>query len=294
MSNGLKSAALSFGYRGRIAPSPTGLLHVGHARTFWVALQRAIEAGGCLVLRDEDLDPQRTRRQYAVAMVEDLRWLGIQWNEGPDVGGPFGPYRQSERREFYIRAWRELRARNLLYPCRCSRRELAETAQAPHENNDDSDEAVYNGRCRNQTSAATDPAGTTWRFRIPDGRVIAFDDRSAGPQSYAAGKDFGDFVVWRRDGVPAYQLAVVADDVAMGITEVVRGRDLLKSTARQLLLYDALGATPPAFFHCPLVTDNNGERLAKRHDALSLRALRESGAEPADVIRAFGRSDNGM
>lgn len=281
-------------YRGRLAPSPSGLLHVGHARTFWVAFQRALEAEGCLVLRDEDLDPQRSRREYATAMIEDLRWLGIRWNEGPDVGGPFGPYRQSERREFYLRAWRGLRAQGLLYPCSCSRRELAEAAQAPHESNDpnsgNNDEAVYNGRCRNQTSTATDPAGTTWRFRVPDGRAIAFNDRSAGPQSYMAGKDFGDFVVWRRDDVPAYQLAVVADDVAMEITEVVRGRDLLKSTARQLLLYEALGATPPGFFHGALVTDDKGERFAKRHDALSLRTLRESGATPADVIRTFASS----
>jgi glutamyl-tRNA synthetase len=276
-------------YRGRIAPSPTGLLHTGHASTFWIAFQRSIEAEGCLVLRDEDLDPQRSRPEYAVAMLEDLRWLGIRWNEGPDVGGPFDPYRQSERRECYLRAWRDLRARGLLYPCTCSRRELAESAQAPHENNaGDNDEGVYSGRCRNQTSAAADPASTTWRFRVPDGRTIRFDDRSAGPQSYMAGKDFGDFVVWRRDDVPAYQLAVVADDVAMGITEVVRGRDLLKSTARQLLLYEALGALPPAFFHSPLVTDEKGERLAKRHDTLSLRALRAAGATPADVLQRFG------
>jgi glutamyl/glutaminyl-tRNA synthetase len=273
------------GYRGRIAPSPTGLLHAGHASTFWVAFQRAVEAGGRLVLRDEDLDPRRSRPEYATAMLEDLRWLGIRWNEGPDVGGPLGPYRQSERRDHYLRAWRQLRARGMLYPCSCSRKDLAEAAQAPHEDNTGNSEAVYSGRCRGRSSAATDPAGTTWRFRVPDGRAIEFDDRSAGAQSCIAGQDFGDFVVWRRDDVPAYQLAVVADDVAMEITEVVRGRDLLISTARQLLLYEGLGITSPAFFHCPLVTDENGERLAKRHDALSLRALRASGTTPADVIR---------
>jgi glutamyl-tRNA synthetase len=185
--------------------------------------------------------------------------------------------------------WRELRALGVLYPCSCSRKDLAEATQAPHDDNNGNDEAVYSGRCRGRTSAATDPAGTTWRFRVPDGRTIEFDDRSTGAQSYIAGQDFGDFVVWRRDDVPAYQLAVVADDLAMEITEVVRGRDLLVSTARQLLLYEALGVTPPAFFHCPLVTDESGERLAKRHDALSLRALRASGATPADVIRGFPR-----
>ena len=271
-------------YRGRIAPSPTGLLHTGHARTFWIAFQRALRAGGILVLRDEDLDPQRSHPEYASAMLEDLRWLGIRWDEGPDIGGPCGPYRQSERRPCYLESWRRLRERGVLYPCSCSRKELAEVAQAPHEN---SDEPVYNGRCRNQESAATDPAGVTWRFRVPDGVTVEFEDGSAGAQAYAAGQDFGDFVVWRRDDVPAYQLAVVADDVAMRITEVVRGRDLLKSTARQLLLYQALGVAPPDFFHCPLVTDEQGQRLAKRHDALSLRALRAAGVTPDELVRGF-------
>jgi glutamyl-tRNA synthetase len=265
------------------------LLHAGHASTFWVAFQRAVEAGGRLVLRDEDLDPRRSRPEFATAMIEDLQWLGIRWHEGPDVGGPLGPYRQSERRDYYLRTWRDLRARGVLYPCSCSRKDLAEATQAPHDDNNDNDEAVYSGRCRGRTSTAIDPAGTTWRFRVPDGRAIEFDDRRAGAQSYIAGQDFGDFVVWRRDGVPAYQLAVVADDLAMEITEVVRGRDLLVSTARQLLLYEALGVTPPAFFHSPLVTDETGERLAKRHDALSLRALRASGATAADAVRAFSR-----
>ena len=270
-------------YRGRIAPSPTGLLHVGHARTFWTAFQRARAAGGTLVLRDEDLDPQRSRPEYAAAMVEDLRWLGITWDEGPDVGGPYAPYRQSERRDYYVRLWRDLRARGLLYPCSCSRKDLADAAQAPHDN-PENDEPLYNGRCRGSPSSASDPAGITWRFRVPDGTAIAFDDASAGMQTYTAGRDFGDFVVWRRDDVPAYQLAVVADDVAMKITEVVRGRDLLKSTARQLLIYQAVGVAPPAFFHCPLVTDEHGQRLAKRHDALSLRALRAAGANPSAIV----------
>jgi glutamyl-tRNA synthetase len=272
------------GYRGRLAPSPTGWLHVGHARTFWVAFQRALGAGGTLVLRDEDLDPQRSRPEYASAMLEDLRWLGIRWDEGPDVGGPYGPYRQSERRASYVEFWRKLRGRDVLYPCSCSRKELAEVAQAPHEG---TEEPMYNGRCRNEESAATDPSGVTWRFRVPDGATVEFEDGSAGPQTYVAGKDFGDFVVWRRDDVPAYQLGVVADDIAMDISEVVRGRDLLTSTARQLLLYRTVGATPPDFFHCPLVNDERGQRLAKRHDALSLRALRAAGVTPDEIIRQF-------
>jgi len=273
------------GYRGRIAPSPTGLLHVGHARTFWIAHQRARDARGTLVLRDEDLDPQRSRPEFASAMLEDLKWLGIEWDEGPDVGGPYSPYRQSERTDHYLRVWQDLRRRGVLFPCTCSRKDLAGAAQAPHEGGDD--EPRYNGRCRDAPSSATDPAGATWRFRVPDGLTIEWQDRGAGPQSYAAGRDFGDFVVWRRDGVPAYQLAVVADDIAMRITEVVRGRDLLKSAARQLLIYRALGRTPPAFFHCELVKDDEGTRLAKRHDALSLRALRAAGVTPDDIVRRW-------
>ncbi|MGH9523341.1 MAG: tRNA glutamyl-Q(34) synthetase GluQRS [Terriglobales bacterium] len=274
-------------YRGRIAPSPTGYLHLGHARTFWTAYERARAAGGVLVFRDEDLDPQRSRPEFASAMLEDLRWLGIRWDEGPDVGGPFAPYIQSRRREHYLKAWRELLHCGFLYPCSCSRRDLAEAAQAPHESSrahDPNDEPIYSGRCRHQKTSATDPSGVAWRLRVPDGTALAFDDLNVGRQEFTAGTDFGDFVIWRRDDVPAYQLAVVADDLDMQITEVVRGADLLKSTARQLLLYSALGRTPPAFYHCPLVADPAGNRLAKRYDALSLRRLRESGYSP-DAVR---------
>ncbi|HEY5163361.1 MAG TPA: tRNA glutamyl-Q(34) synthetase GluQRS [Terriglobales bacterium] len=275
-------------YRGRIAPSPTGYLHLGHARTFWTAYERAIAAGGTLVFRNEDLDPQRSRPKFAAAMFDDLRWLGIRWQEGPDIGGPFSPYVQSERRARYLHVWRELLNRGLLYPCSCSRKDLAGAAQAPHESQQDpNDEPIYNGRCRNQTLAARDPAGVTWRFRVPDGVTVRFTDLAAGTQEYTAGVDFGDFVVWRRDDVPAYQLAVVADDIDMGITEVVRGGDLLKSTARQLLIYQSLGTMPPAFYHCPLFTDPSGIRLAKRHDSLSLRQLRQSGLSPEKVRRLW-------
>lgn len=267
-------------YRGRIAPSPTGYLHLGHARTFWMAQVRAVKARGALVFRDEDLDPQRSKRKYADAMLNDLRWLGINWQEGPDVGGAFGPYVQSLRRDWYLQVWRELKAHQWIYPCTCSRKDLAESAQAPHEMND---EPLYPGKCRRNRSDATSPEGVNWRFRIPDGRVVRFKDGGQGPQDFEAGKDFGDFVVWRRDDVPSYQLAVVADDAAMHITEVVRGKDLLRSTARQILLFEALGLKPPDYFHCDLVTDKSGVRLAKRHDALSLRSLRKSGLKPEEV-----------
>ncbi len=289
-------------YRGRLAPSPTGLLHLGHARTFWTAYERAKAANGTLILRNDDLDTQRARASYAAAMLEDLRWLGLRWQEGPDVGGPLGPYRQSERSALYRDAWERLHAGGWIYPCTCSRRELAAAASAPHEEgvgDDEDDEPVYPGRCRpaaGTLAQASGPEGVNWRFRIPagglgdghipDGEAVAFTDNAAGPRSYTAGRDFGDFLVWRRDNVPAYQLACVVDDAAMQITEVVRGADLLKSTARQILLYGALGLAFPAWHHCPLLRDATGQRLAKRTNALSLRALREQGLTP-DAVRAL-------
>jgi len=270
-------------YRGRLAPSPTGLLHLGHARTFLIAAQRARDHGGTLVLRNEDLDPQRSRPEFVEAMIEDLRWLGIRWSEGPDCGGPHDPYSQSERRTFYLAAWRMLRDAGAIYPCSCSRRELAEATLAP---NDTDDEPLYPGKCRHRNDAAqfATPAGINWRFRVPEGERIEFTDLNLNSQRYVAGNDFGDFLIWRRDNVPAYQLAVVVDDAAMQITEVVRGADLVKSTARQLLLIGALGYSVPAYYHCELLRDKEGKRLAKRHDALGIRNLRERGLTAGQVI----------
>jgi glutamyl-tRNA synthetase len=303
-------------YRGRLAPSPTGLLHLGHARTFWFAAQRAAERGGQLILRNEDLDRQRCRAEYVAAMLEDLRWLGIKWTEGPDCGGVFGPYAQSERRAWYLEAWRKLRDQGAIYPCTCSRRDVAQAVAAP---NDGDDEPIYPGKCRPQSTSRScappgrvpstslragsnpaphnqsGPAGMNWRFWVPDGEEIRFADLHLGPQCFLAGRDFGDFIVWRRDDVPAYQLAVVVDDAAMRITEVVRGADLLKSTARQILLFRALGLPVPDYYHCDLVRDEAGIRLAKRHDALSIRRLRELGwtreevREPGGTARERGR-----
>jgi glutamyl-tRNA synthetase len=281
----------SLPYRGRVAPSPTGLLHIGHACTFWTAYQRALAQGGTLVFRDEDLDPQRSKAKFAEAMREDLHWLGIRWQEGPDVGGPFAPYEQSRRREYYVAAWRKLRDSGFIYPCTCSRKELATATAAPNEGDD---EPLYPGRCREKIDEALQhetPAGVNWRFRIQDGEEITFDDLHLGPQHFIAGNDFGDFVVWRRDDVTAYQLAVVADDAAMQVTEVVRGADLLKSTARQLLLIRALGLPIPAYYHCDLVRDDLGMRLAKRHDALSLCSLREQGYSPQRVLNMCTPAD---
>jgi glutamyl/glutaminyl-tRNA synthetase len=180
-------------YRGRLAPSPTGLLHVGHARTFWMAAQRAIKHQGTLILRNEDLDPQRSRPEFVSAMIEDLQWLGIRWSEGPDCGGPHGPYLQSERREFYLEAWRRLRDGGFIYPCTCSRKDLAQSASAPNENEDD--EPIYPGRCRRRTDAPSfaEPAGVNWRFRMPDGEEIEFVDLNLGAKNYVAGHDFRRF-----------------------------------------------------------------------------------------------------
>ena len=234
-----------------------------------------------LVFRNEDLDPERCRAEFVSAMFEDLRWLGIQWQEGPDCGGPHLPYSQSERREIYLAAWKLLRDGGFIYPCTCSRKELAQAASAPNELDD---EPVYPGKCREKDARGfEDPAGVNWRFRVPDDEEISFQDLNFGRQTFVAGSDFGDFVIWRRDDVPAYQLAVVADDHAMRITEIVRGADLLKSTARQLLLYRAFGLKAPQFYHCDLIRDEAGVRLAKRHDALSIRRLREGWVSAEEV-----------
>ncbi len=234
----------------------------------------------------EDLDPQRSKAEFAEAAIEDLHWLGVRWQEGPDVGGPYVPYIQSERLAIYRESLSKLIDRGLVYPCRCSRKDLAQLAQAPHD-----DEPLYPGTCRPELNSAhssapkTSQMGINWRFRVPDGETVEFHDGHFGQQKFVAGADFGDFLIWRKDGKPAYQLAVAVDDAAMAITEVVRGADLLKSTARQLLICRALELPEPAWYHCPLITDEYGQRLAKRHDALSLRELRALGLKPEDLLR---------
>ena len=278
-------------YRGRLAPSPTGRLHLGHARTFWMAYERARQAGGTLILRNEDLDRDRARPEFVAAFLEDLRWLGLEWTEGPDLGGHFGPYSQSERLSWYRKVLEQLRAGGWLFPCHCSRKDIQNAVRAPHAADD---EPIYPGTCRPRIEIGSEhQTRVNWRFRVPDGESIEFVDGQFGPQRWVAGRDFGDFVVWRHDDLPSYQLACVADDAAMRITEVVRGADLLVSTARQLLLYRALQWTPPRFYHCPLLTDERGLRLAKRHDALSLRALRAAGRTPESLHAEFSTPDPG-
>jgi glutamyl/glutaminyl-tRNA synthetase len=275
-------------YTGRLAPSPTGLLHLGHARTFWTAYERAKH--GKLWLRDEDLDPHRSRRDFATAMREDLHWLGITWDDEA---------KQSDRLALYRTAMQHLISEGHVYPCHCTRRDLEQATQAPHE---DDDEPIYPNTCRPTTNLSSRPersaverpasvaatiSPSNYRFRIPDQTTITFTDLNLGPHTFTAGTDFGDFIVWRKDNLPSYQLACVVDDADMQITEVVRGRDLLKSTARQILLQRALGLPTPAYFHCDLMRDASGIRLAKRHDALSLRTLRESGLTPEQVRARF-------
>ena len=290
--------------RGRLAPTPTGYLHVGHARTFALAAARAGAAG--LVMRIEDLDAPRCRPQFTAAALDDLRWLGLDWTEGPDIGGPHAPYAQSERTPWYLEIWRRLEAAGAIYPSPHSRRDVEaaiaarpvipedasaaplprdveSAATAPHAADDA--EPIFPvslrpGRCER----ASAPGGVAWRFRVPDGRVIEFQDAVQGTVRRTAGVDFGDFVVWRRDDLAAYELAVVADDHAMEIAEVVRGADLLTSTARQILVYEALGWPPPAWCHAPLVCDATGRRLAKRTAGLAIRELRAAGWSPEEVL----------
>jgi glutamyl-tRNA synthetase len=260
-------------YRGRIAPTPTGYLHLGHASTFATAHRRARDAGGQIYLRIEDLDPHRCKPDFTKAAMEDLNWLGLDW-DGEAV-------LQSQRRSLYLQAWRQLRDSGLIYPCRHTRKELA--SLAPHE-----EEAIFPTEWRGDPEEGRNfenPARFNWRFRVPDGETLCFDDGSLGSVERTALRDFGDFLVWNRDDIPAYELAVVVDDIAMGITEVVRGADLLTSTARQILIYRALGSKPPAWFHCPLVCDAAGKRLAKRTAGLSLRELRKAGKNREEVMQ---------
>lgn len=275
-------------YCGRIAPTPSGLLHIGHAATFLTAAERAARRGGTLLLRIEDIDLARCREEFTWAAVEDLKWLGISWGEGPDCGGPCAPYVQSRRAALHLAAWRRLRDSGRIYPSAASRREIALAASAPHEAG--RGEPVFPVSLRPPPGAGLslpEPGGLNWRFRVPDGDAVVFYDELAGPQRFVAGADFGDFLVWRKDGGPSYEMAVVVDDILMGVTEVVRGADLLLSTARQLLVYEALEAAPPAFAHAPLVLDTAGNRLAKRAgNAVTLRFLRQAGACPRRLFRA--------
>jgi glutamyl-tRNA synthetase len=278
---------------GRYAPSPTGVLHLGNLRTALLAWLFARSAGGVFILRMEDLDRPRVRLGAAQQSLLDLRWLGLDWDEGPDVGGPLGPYTQSQRAALYTAALGRLQARGLLYPCYCTRAELARLASAPQGPADEGPR--YPGTCRtlSDRERRVREAAGRWpalRFRAPE-EPIAFVDRVAGPVTERVAQTVGDFVVQRSDGVIAYQLAVVVDDALMGVTQVVRGADLLSSTARQLALFDALGyPRPREYVHVPLLLDAGGERLAKREAAAGLDALRARGLSTVQVLGALAAS----
>lgn len=270
--------------RGRFAPSPTGVMHLGNVWTALLAWLSVRSQGGTMILRLEDLDPDRSRPEHAERLLRDLAWLGLDWDEGPDVGGPVGPYVQDERRDLYEAALRRLEGLGLTYPCFCTRASLRQAASAPHAGES---EPVYPGLCRDLSDAErlrrARERRPAIRLRAPRGE-IAFEDVLAGPFSQDVGRDCGDFVIRRSDGVHAYQLAVAVDDAAQGVTEVVRGFDLLDSTPRQLLLYRLLGLRPPRFAHAPLLLDRAGVRLSKRQPGVDLASLQAAGVRPEAVI----------
>jgi len=271
--------------RGRYAPSPTGELHLGNASTALVAWLSIRARGGTFVMRVEDLDRNRSREELADQSLLDLDWLGLDWDEGPDCGGAYGPYTQWSRRKDYERAFETLKQAGQLYPCFCSRRDVATAASAPQ---DPGEMRRYPGTCREIPAAEAEARSGrnerhAWRFRVEADSSPVFDDRvwhRWGENRPAP----GDFVVYRADGVPAYQLAVVVDDAAMAIDEVVRGDDLLSSTPAQLLLYTALGLRAPIFGHVPLLLGTDRARLSKRHSGITLRELREAGHDPQTVV----------
>jgi glutamyl-tRNA synthetase len=272
--------------RGRYAPSPTGEVHLGNASSGLLAWLSIRSRGGSFVMRTEDLDRNRLRPGLAERILEDLAWLGLDWDEGPDRGGPFAPYEQWSRRERYAAALGRLRAAGRVFPCFCSRKDIAAAASAPQT---PGDELRYPGTCRwldpDQARRRIEGGRRhAWRFKVEPGQRPRFVDLVRGPWGEDQAEAPGDFVVSRSDDSPAYQLAVVVDDAEMGIDEVVRGDDLLLSTARQLLLYEALGWTPPAFGHVPLLLGPDGVRLSKRHAGTSLRELRESGFGPERIV----------
>jgi glutamyl-tRNA synthetase len=277
-------------YRGRFAPSPTGDLHLGSAAAALFCAAAARRASGQLVLRMEDLDQARVLPGKSAAIVDDLRWLGVTWDEGPAAGGPAAPYTQSERLPLYAAALELLAARGLTYLCDCSRAEIARVASAPHAGEEG---PRYPGTCRPhgmRDRAFRRPPAV--RLAVPDDdrARIVLDDAVLGPLQEHVGEVTGDFVLRRGDGVFAYQLAVVVDDLTMGITEIVRGADLASSAPRQALLARLLGGEPPRFAHIPLLLGPDGARLAKRAPGMTLRDQRDAGRTGGDLARALARA----
>ncbi len=267
--------------RGRLAPSPTGAQHVGNAAHLLDRLAVRAARGGRMLLRMEDIDSPRVKRGTAEQACLDLRWLGLDWDEGPIV--------QTERLPLYRHALSALQSKEMVYPCTCTRGDIECAASAPHQEHEG---PAYPGTCASRGARDVEALGERpycWRFRLP-ARPFVFVDGFRGPTQIDLHSVGGDFVVWKapRAGdemsTPAYQLAVVVDDAAQAVTEVVRGDDLVPSTPRQLLLYEALGLAPPSFVHVPLVVGLDGRRLAKRHGDTRLSALREAGVRPAMLL----------
>lgn len=267
--------------RGRFAPSPSGYMHLGNAWSALLAWLSIRARGGVIVLRLEDLDPDRCKRPFCDGVEEDLRWLGLDWDEGGSAGGE--AYYQSGRGAFYRAALERLEQMNLLYPCFCTRGQL-HAPNAPHRSDG---EVIYPGTCRGLTAAERQARAKlrrpALRIRVPD-QEIAFTDLLQGEVRENLARDCGDFILRRSDGVFAYQLAVVVDDALMGVTEVLRGDDLLSSTPRQIYLQRLLGYPTPAYCHVPLLCAPDGRRLSKRESDLTLRALRASGVRPEEIV----------
>ena len=268
---------------GRLAPSPTGAQHVGNARTFLLAWLSVRSQGGHLILRMEDIDSPRIKAGAAEQVIEDLRWLGLDWDEGPDIGGAQFSYVQTERVALYDRALQQLKERDLIYPCTCSRSDIAAAASAPHVGQEG---PRYPGTCaKNNVASGNElpPGSFAWRLRTSN-QIRTFHDGVAGEVHSNVQAELGDFVIAKADGTPAYQLAVVVDDHEMGVTEVVRGNDLLPSAFRQLELYDLFGWKQPRFIHVPLVIGEDGRRLAKRHGDTRLASFRAAGVRSEQII----------
>lgn len=249
-------------YRGRIAPTPSGYLHEGHARTFKVAWKRARERNGSVIYRNDDLDRLRCSEEFSRAAMDDLQGLKINWDEGPDSGGKYGPYNQSERAEKYVSILLKLANKGLVYPCAKSRKEIQSFEIKAKVGN----EYLFPQELRfvqEQYEKAVVNLNTNWRFRTQWSEKVSFVDGRKGEQGFEIGKDFSDFLVWRKDGFASYELASVVDDNLMKITEVVRGEDLLISSARQCLLFDALGWKRPSFYHCKILLGSDGQKLSK-------------------------------
>ena len=271
--------------RGRFAPSPSGRMHLGNAFSALMAWLSVRSKAGTMILRMEDLDPARSKEHFARSILDDMAWLGLEWDEGPDKGGAHGPYRQSARRARHEQCLVRLADLGLLYPCYCSRAELHDPARAPHLGQA---EPVYPGTCRGlseQDRAARQASDRGPALRVKVGPAkLAFTDLVLGRQEQELSQQCGDFILRRGDGVCAYQLAVVADDAAQAVSEVVRGADLLSSTPRQIYLFQTLGFAPPNFAHVPLLVDPNGQRLSKRRQDTDLGRLREMGVTAETII----------